>query len=1264
MPTPAPTYPLRHLSIRVPWHDSGWTGTVCQNPAANMACLVLKGIGAKRNDVLEMQHRGASLQVLPETERPCCIGERGFFMAPFEFTRSKTHPYSETSAKTHGHFRETTLRHPAFSADAIPFRWMQKPIRWMDEKRQNEPDFRDAYRLDLDPEREPDLGFDNGWFQQRDNHLALLDCFFGHIQPQESLCIFYAKRTPLSDDNRRVIVGVGLVKHVAGNEEYRYDMPAKDAPLRSLLWERLVQHSIRPDKEQGGFADGFLLPYAEALEHAALNSEFDPATVVAFAPDDRRDEFSYVSEHVTHDGAIGALLACSGALREAAKHLQGPFDRYQNWIDQQLGRLWKLRGPCPGLGAALTALGIELGMYVAHDLSRHLGENEDPWPLVDRMFADPNALLSASAAKLIGKEHQAVWKTLPKDRKALVKLLSRFEITPDQAKLAYVEEDRAEADIHCTDAELLSNPYRLFELTRHSVAPISLTTVDRGLFPADNIREKHPLPEPSQVETATDVRRIRAWTVQTLEDAAADGDTLLPRAEVITAIREMEYRPECPVTGDLMSVAETSFAPEIELAALADKKLAFQLTRLAACSKLIRTEVTKRLNGKPHVVTTDWLEILAQPQVLGPVNPKDERDVRSRAEKSAALKILAEGRIATLIGPAGTGKTTLLAALCGQESVANGGVLLLAPTGKARVRMEQAAKTRKLNLTGQTVAGYLLESGRYVPSTGEYRMLGPSAPKGKIVDTVIIDEASMLTEEMLAAVLEAVGGAKRIILVGDHRQLPPIGPGRPFADIVAHLQPDKVETLFPKVGRGYAELTINWRQGASAPDTRLAAWFAGMDPGPGEDEIFSELAKFGPKDRIQVFSWSTAEQCHEILSRVLQTELKLSGPDDVVGFDKTLGGTESKGHCYFNRTWDKGGVGDAADAWQILSPVKAMPHGVAGINRLIHELFRAARVEMARARNRKTPKPLGPEQIVYGDKVINVSNQRRWWEIYPEEGCAKYVANGEIGIAVGQFKGPMAKYKGLPWKLEVEFSSQPRYTYGYTDRDFGEEGEAPLELAYALTVHKAQGSEFGTVILVVPNPCRILSRELLYTALTRQKNRVVILFQGEPAQLRNYSRTEFSETARRLTNLFTEPEPVIVNERRYDGKHIHRTARGELVMSKSEVIIANELYRQNIDYAYEKELRFGPERTCKPDFTIEDPASGLTIYWEHCGMLDDSEYRKRWELKQKWYRDNGVLPHAEGGGPNGTLVVTSDDPRSGFDTLAIGKIIESLFSGS
>ena len=90
----------------------------------------------------------------------------------------------------------------------------------------------------------------------------------------------------------------------------------------------------------------------------------------------------------------------------------------------------------------------------------------------------------------------------------------------------------------------------------------------------------------------------------------------------------------------------------------------------------------------------------------------------------------------------------------------------------------------------------------------------------------------------------------------------------------------------------------------------------------------------------------------------------------------------------------------------------------------------------------------------------------------------------------------------------------------------GEEREATLELAYALTVHKAQGSQFGIVILVLPNPCRLLSRELLYTALTIQEERIVVLHQGVISDLKKYASEGYCEAAKRYTNLFEAPSIV------------------------------------------------------------------------------------------------------------------------------------------
>lgn len=86
---------------------------------------------------------------------------------------------------------------------------------------------------------------------------------------------------------------------------------------------------------------------------------------------------------------------------------------------------------------------------------------------------------------------------------------------------------------------------------------------------------------------------------------------------------------------------------------------------------------------------------------LKPIDPADrEQEERRRIEKAAALKVLAESRIALLVGPAGTGKTTLLSVLCGHPAITSGEVLFLAPTGKARVRMEQAAKDKGLPIQG------------------------------------------------------------------------------------------------------------------------------------------------------------------------------------------------------------------------------------------------------------------------------------------------------------------------------------------------------------------------------------------------------------------------------------------------------------------------------------------------------------------------------------------------------------------------------------
>ena len=206
-------YPLRHISIRVPWHDTGWRGRVCAAPRLNGACLKLKRIAENRNDDAEEAVAGKSIQNLPQKQWPSCIAERAAFMAPFEYVREADHPYNH--GPTHGHFRRTPLRHLPYSAPVVPFAWMLREAIGSLGK---------DHQLDVDIEREPDLGFDTPWLQERRNQTALLDCFASHLKPERSLCFFYAKQVPFVEDSPggRILIGVGRVMHIGGLQEYEY----------------------------------------------------------------------------------------------------------------------------------------------------------------------------------------------------------------------------------------------------------------------------------------------------------------------------------------------------------------------------------------------------------------------------------------------------------------------------------------------------------------------------------------------------------------------------------------------------------------------------------------------------------------------------------------------------------------------------------------------------------------------------------------------------------------------------------------------------------------------------------------------------------------------------------------------------------------------------------------------------------------------------------------------------------------------------------
>lgn len=1254
--------PSKHLSVRVPWHDNCWNGTVCRNPRDNGSCLVLKNIQPKKDVDREEAIAGKSFIGLDESELPPCLKERVMFMCPDKLVILTEHPYSETN-EAYSHYRETPLEIPAFSAPIVPFRWAMKNA----ENHRSEK--ADELGLAYDSEKEPNLGFNTIWVQNHENQRELLDTFISAIEINKSLIFFYAKHVPLSDSANRILIGAGVVKHFYDLKEYTYE--PKISGKQSYIWERIVEHSIRGNW-QGGFDGGFILPYQELLELQANGAELDLESLVAVAPS--WDEFSYGAEHVSHSTAIDSLHILATTLRKMEQPLGRSFKKEYHWIDDRISELWNMRGAFPGLGPVLTAFGIREGNFIAWEIAKKVEkEHPDPavvdtWVLVEQMFREPGAILPAHLAKKVGTVICAAWQVLDSDTKSYLKLVSRLELNNKQADAFFDADKRNKNDIEAhTTKEFLENPYLVFEAGINRKVNISLAMVDKAMLPAEKIRQVLPVPEPSAINDPLDARRLRAAIIQVLEDASIEGHSLLPEYLLIERANALALDPEMNLKSHILQAVERHLSSKIIVTeATTELPKFYQLWRLADIKKVIQDFVEKRhTKGQRLNVQADWTVLVDNK--LGITNPSlpeavRTTEIKARAEKVAALHELASARFSVMVGPAGTGKTTLLDVLCNLPEIASKGVLKLAPTGKARVKLGAYAKT---------VAEFLYEHNRYDGETKRYFMKdGDNYSEDK---TVIVDEASMLTEDQLAALIDCLSGMERFILVGDFRQLPPIGTGRPFVDIVTYLQEGIDAQDWPRVGKGYTELSVICRQRPSVEannferlDIRLARAFSGKTQHEDED-IFELLIEQSVWPELKLVKWDTPRELETKLQEVLQVELNIRPESRVKDFDKSLGGSnwsfesDFPVKSSFNLTSAR-----AIDNWQILSPVRGHGHGITVINQAIQSVYRGALKELAYDyRAKRIPKPRGSDCVVYGDKVINNRNtswRSRRDKVYPDDGdCLKYIANGEIGVVIGRYRKQFASWHGeLP--TEVGFSSQQGYSYEFTSNYFKEESESPLELAYAITVHKSQGSGFRTVFLILPSPCILLSRELLYTALTRQEDRVIIFHQGEFRDFKKYTSGEFSEIAKRLTNLFGPPSVKQLKNRYYDSKYINVSAAGEWMISKSEVAIANLLLAHKVKYSYETRL-FHPDGTSRvPDFTIHDEDTGITYYWEHLGLLSQEDYKQKNLKKFEWYRSMGIVPLEETTTEHDKILITTrDKPDGGINTQEIDDLIKRLF---
>lgn len=1213
---------VQHISMRVPWRDQPWNDKVCASPLDNSSCLLLKNIGDERDDAWEADVAGISFVDLVDLNRLPCLSERATFMSPHGYSLVKEHPYRFTKALK-DHLHPTTVSVPAYAFEAVPFRWLSRETV-------DEALWRDTE--DYRPEREDFahkiLGFKPGWLMDGRNQRALLDRFFADVVQDQSLVLIYLKHSPLQEESkRRLLVGAASVSLVTAPPMWNQ---SGSQPFDSSMWETIVSHSLRPDQKQG-----ILLPYQQLIP--LLEGGEDVSGALAWAPDGADVEFSYVTEHVSDDTAIAAL----NALRAAADGMtrlgiEMP-SAATHWVDDQIERLWQLRGPAPGLAAVMGHLGAESAHRIVRRLVTESDWLLDPWSVVERAL-DASSSLGVELAGELPASIGLSWKGHSRDEQAALKVLSAMDVRRDQVNAVMT----GQSTWLITPEDLVDNPYFASTCTYRSRHPIPLSTVDQACFPAAHVRWANVIEPICDMNDPGDARRLEAFMVDVLERMAEDGDTLASEGDVLSAAAEIATTRPCPISGSLLNAYHLDarhldvydrWTP-VTAAEMAGGEPAYKLAHLHEVGLDITEHMTERRDARRFDVPFN--PRAAIDAAFGPTAPDDVEEELARAEKAAGLGELFASRLSVLVGPAGTGKTTLLQTLVSQPQVVQDGVLLLAPTGKARVQLQS-----KVTHEAQTLASFLVKKGGYDPDTGRYLSVDPA--KRSKVGLVVIDEASMLTEEMLAATLSALEGVKRLILVGDHRQLPPIGPGRPFVDLVEWLKPDTFANA-ARVAPGYVELTVFRRQqaqGEEREDLALARWFGGEDLPGAADDIWQKLRLGTPSQTIAYRQWAV-EGVGGTLIQAIEAELGLEdAADRERAFKLTYGAHLSDDGKWVNWSTGAGGAGDRCEDWQVLSPTRSRVFGTVELNRMIKQRYRAG--DLRRAENfygHRPPKPIGPERIVMGDKVMQTRNDSHA-KAYPEGAGMNYVANGEIGVVVG-------RASKTPTFANVEFSSQVGATYGYRPSS---SDDPPLELAWAVTVHKSQGSEFGVTFLVLPSRVPV-SRELLYTALTRQTRKVVILHEGTVEDLFTLASPALSETARRMTDLFRKPAPrqLTVGDlmRKFDGNLIHVAPSGVLVRSKNEVIVASILEDLAPGrWSYEAPLTIDGV-TKYPDFTIQT-ASGDEIVWEHLGMMNNPKYAADWAAKKAWYIANGFRPFDEPDTPGTRGVLMWTDDQAGVD---------------
>ena len=1158
-----------HMTLRLAWHNDGWNGRICKNPANNTYCVGCASypgemIRENRDLPWEKQHAGKKFSELDKP--PACMYSGATFC-------------DEPTG---------VLAEPPdfFNDDTETKRWTIPPATactWPYEAMYNREGVRRGNGYDYD------------------KRLAYAEEYFEPFVPDQSLVFYYANYSnPLSDDeNRRyLLVGVARIKEIAPTIYYDNCSERTLERYKGFVWQRGIT-SRYPEQ-------GLRLPYHRYIDQPDILQQF------AAYPENPW-LCKYATKHVTDDEALGLLEQLLESARIVRDDLQDDsenWDQRIQWLESLISELWRSRGAYPGMPTVLEYLGLQEAISGFRQRVETGDEQQAVAEVRDFIAGNtdhvtgfyPHQEELEDLRRLLQLEHSD---HLP----LLTDVLSRIALGTPQLK-AIMSDKRYEVGITGELGDIEHNPYLLAEQYTGIDAQdtIRWSMVDRGMLPSPELSAE-PLFKKHSKE------RLRALLLETIRNNSQQ--TFLEAQLLIDQVNQrVQAQPEWkqnPISEKYLSVDKTFYDGAIYQRVEDGVTYLYDLQRWEN-ERTVEAELNSLLTAAnislPRPVPDEfWKKVLFQEGSSLANNARQDYEAAITSQISACKSIINK-RFVTVTGGAGTGKSTVIKALIKSIYKIYGegaSIAVIAPTGKATDRIRRLLDEDGLKSVATSTIHSILAKYGWLNPNMTFRQAG-----GKRLgdySTVIIDESSMIDLSLMAALFRALdwSAVGRFILVGDAAQLPPIGVGKLYADIVSHLRQHYPDQL--------VELTENLRQlenrvsGKGNGILSLADCFINNAVrGEGDEDesvkmhreqLVTQLHEGGEIDQdLKVIYWNDPE--------ALQSELIAQITKDLT--------TEDNRDKSDTQKWGNA-LRQNINCFQILSPVRGELHGTESINQNIQAFKSEYWLNKGAV-----------DGITLFDKVIQVVNRPRsrplrGYDFDKRETCEVEIFNGEIGSVVPI--GKWNKIKSPRYKVTefaVQFSGKEFISVNYTGRAI-DKPEANLELAYAISVHKAQGSEFEHVYFILPKVSRSAQyMELVYTALTRSTKKCTVFVEQDVSTLVNAMRPEQSALSAINSSLFDfKPvsETVLDRSSWYEAGKIHRALTDDMVRSKSEVIIANMLHERGVTFWYERPLKAEDGTLYLPDFTLQ--VRGEYVYWEHLGLLSKPEYKAHWDEKKAWY---------------------------------------------